>query len=132
MGYTDLKEMLKDARELASGANDLQLKGMLLDIQGAVYDLQEENRNLREEIHELKNTQISSERLIFKDHAYYDGKDGPFCSACWDSNNKLIRMNTAAGGGWQEYFSLECPQCKNTVQTSEKDPEYFLNKKKDL
>lgn len=91
MGYSDLKELLIDARNLATGANDLQLKSLLLDIQGAVYDLQEENRNLRDEIHELKNSSITDSELVFRDGVYKKDSD-VYCSVCWDKDKRLSRV----------------------------------------
>lgn len=91
MGYSDLKELLKDAKNFATGANDLQLKGVLLDIQDAVYELQEENRSLRNRIHDLENERIVESELIYRDGVYLKGKD-VFCSACWDNSKKLVRV----------------------------------------
>lgn len=94
MVYSDLKELLIDARNLATGANDLQLKSLLLDIQGAVYDLQEENRNLRDEIHELKNSSITDSELVFRDGVYKKDSD-VYCSVCWDKDKRLSRVRKA-------------------------------------
>ncbi|WP_414838888.1 hypothetical protein [Carnobacterium sp. TMP28] len=121
--YSDIKELLTDAKNLASGANDLQLKGVLLDIQGAVYDLQEENKRLKEDNSDLKNAQRLTTELIFKDNAYYKWEEGPYCSACWDSKNLLVRMILEANG-WNEYFIGRCPHCKNSITTTIKDPDY--------
>ncbi len=54
MGYSDIKEMLKDARNLATGANDLQLLSKLLEIQAVVFDLYDENRELRLQLEEVE------------------------------------------------------------------------------
>ena len=99
MGYSDIKEMFKDAKNLATGANDLQLKSVLLDIQGAVYELQEENRDLRNEIHDLKNEKISESELVFISGIYQRKSDGrEFCAICWDKDHKLISVHEADFG----------------------------------
>lgn len=106
MGYSDIKELLIDAKNLATGANDLQLKSVLLDIQGKVYDLQEENRNLRLENEELKNAKILDSDLKFQNGYYTRKSDGRnFCAKCWDLNNKLISTNETDMGQY-------CPVCK--------------------
>lgn len=92
MGYSDIKELLIDAKNIATGANDLQLKEILLDIQSVVYELQEENRDLRNEIHDLKNANITEVDLTYRDGVYVRDKD-IFCSTCWDNNKKLIRVS---------------------------------------
>lgn len=68
MGYSDIKELLRDAKNFATGANDLQLKSVVLDIQDKVFELQEENRNLRDRINELKK-----EKLIESEMEYCNG-----------------------------------------------------------
>ncbi|MFQ7654712.1 MAG: hypothetical protein ACLRKY_10795 [Enterococcus gallinarum] len=109
MGYSDIKEMLKDAKNIATGANDLHLKSLLLDIQDKVFELQEENKELREEIHDLKNDKIMESQLEYKDGYYVRNTDGRiFCSKCWDSEKKLISTLEAEYGKF-------CPVCDNYV-----------------
>lgn len=107
MAYSDIKELLKDAKNLATGANDLQLKSVLLDIQDQVYGLQEENRNLRIENEDLKNIKLLDSDLEFK-NGYYTRKfdNRNFCSKCWDLNNKLISTNETNIGQY-------CPVCNS-------------------
>lgn len=123
MGYTDIKELLKDARDIASGANDLQLKGLLLDIQGMVYDLQDENRELREENHTLKNNIINEDELI-KVGSFWKKVDKPYyyCPSCWGSNNKLVVCNDIKigviknGGKVGSTTKEKCPVCNYSAQ----------------
>lgn len=127
MGYTDIKELLKDARDIASGANDLQLKGLLLDIQGMVYDLQDENRELREENHMLKNNVINEDELI-KTGSFWMKADKPYfyCPSCWGSSNKLVvcnevKLGTFGKGGEPTSTTNErCPVCKFTARKPDK------------
>lgn len=91
MNYTDIKELLKDARDFAEGANDLQLKGKLLDIQGALYDLIDENRDLRIENERLKNVKITESQMKqvgsfwkIEDKEYY------YCPKCWGKDKRLV------------------------------------------
>lgn len=110
MGYSDIKELLKDARDIATGANNLQLAGLLIDIQGKVYDLQEENRVLREENHELKNQRITEDQLT-KVGSFWKiaGKEYLYCPRCWGKDNKLVVCNDIKQ---TSAFTLEiCPVC---------------------
>lgn len=112
VGYTDIKELLKDARDIATGANDLQLKGLLLDIQGMVYDLQDENRELREENHELKNSKITEDELIkVGDFWKRPDKEYLYCPKCWGSEGKLIVCNQYEAGQYI-YSTCRCPVCQ--------------------
>lgn len=112
MGYGDLKELLKDAKNFATGANDLQLKGVLLDIQDAVYELQDENRELRLKVEELENNNILGSEIEFKSGAYYRNEDGPFCTKCWDVDNKLVRLSTLPRD-FGRMGTHTCANCEN-------------------
>ncbi len=59
-------------------------------------DLMEENRRLKEEINSIKENYKLGKKLVIEKSAYWEingnEKNGPFCSGCWDNNNKLIRI----------------------------------------
>ena len=116
MGYSDIKEMLKDARNIATGANDLQLLSKLLDIQAAVYDLYDENAELRLAIKELQNIdELSSKLKHIGDFYYLPNDESPFCSRCWEASNKLIHAQQYADWG-----TYKCPECGvNSYYTKE-------------
>jgi hypothetical protein len=53
-------------------------------------------------------------KMVFENNVIYEidkdnQKQGPFCSACWDNNQKKIRLHTNRDN---EYV---CPVCKNIV-----------------
>lgn len=105
MGYQDVKEMLKDARNLATGANDYQTVQLLKDIQLEVYDLIDENRDLRLEIEELKNKKKYENELEYKGSYYLRKSDNrKLCLRCFDENGKSISLLD----GSPHY----CPVCK--------------------
>jgi len=112
MGYSDIKEMLKDARNIATGANDLQLLSKLLEIQAAVYDLYDENRELRIQLEEAeRNDQIGSE-LEYKEESYFRKGEGPYCTRCWDVDNKLVRKKVTTIGMETRQGKYKCLNCK--------------------
>ncbi len=112
MGYSDIKEMLKDARNLATGANDLQLLSKLLEIQAVVFDLYDENRELRLQLEEVeRNNQIGSE-LEYKEESYFRNGEGPYCTRCWDVDNKLVRKKATTIGMEMRQGKYKCLNCK--------------------
>lgn len=115
MGYTDIKELLKDAKNIATGANELQLKSLLLDIQDKVYDLQDENRDLREENHSLKNEKILESELYKEGMVWRRaGNEYRYCPKCYGKDDKLIVCdeynNRDFGHGY------ECPVCYSSFE----------------
>ena len=118
MSYSDIKELLKDAKNFAAGANDLQLKSILLDIQDKIFELQEENRELKIELHDLKNKNILESELEYRNNAYFkeNNEEIPYCSRCYDVDKKLVIMES-----WAPYsspnYEYKCPQCKNSYDS---------------
>lgn len=54
-------------------------------------ELEEEIKTLKKEIENLQNPET---QLVLKDGLYYrDDEDGPFCTACYDSKGKSIRVS---------------------------------------
>lgn len=93
MAYSDIKEMLHDARNFASGAHDQQTVNLLKDIQLEVYDLMDENRELRLENEQLKNVKAIDSELKRSGNFLKKKNDVEnfYCMFCWDNENKLLR-----------------------------------------
>lgn len=112
MGYSDWKELIKDAKNLATGANDLQLKSVLLDLQDAMFNLSSENFDLRNRINELENQQISESELEYKGSVYYRKKDNRyFCGKCWDAD-KILSSATHNSRDEDKLETFWCEVCK--------------------
>jgi hypothetical protein len=111
MGYQDIKQLMKDARDLAEGANDLQLKGKLLNIQSYLYDLLDENKNLRLENEKMRNDKLLRERLLKEGTFWKDPKkpDYLYCPVCWGKEEKLIPADYFKDSDYGEIF--KCPVC---------------------
>lgn len=69
-----------------------------------------------------KHLRILSELdLYFEDDVYYQKlgngeKDGPFCSCCFDFNEKLVRLHKNLDqNNERDYKLLVCPKCKTKV-----------------
>jgi hypothetical protein len=112
MGISDTIEIVKTALYEAGRAD---LYGKLLEIHEKALEYQEENQKLREEITALKETlRIKGQLRFTNTNAYiqYDEagirSGGPYCSCCWDRDNKLIHLH------YHGLDNLVCPVCKNT------------------
>lgn len=117
--FDELKSVastLQEAGKIEQYRQILDAQKELLQMQKTIFDLEEELKHLKEEL-KLKDS------LIFENNFYWTNnegkKDGPFCSCCWDSDKKTVRVLPLN----QSYS--ECPKCKNTVQTG---PDYNENR----
>jgi hypothetical protein len=103
------------AKELADKLKNLELKEVIVDLQGKLLDLKGELIELREEnarlTEELKRASAPPE-VTLKDGLYYKNDDGPFCTSCYDSNRKMIRL---IDGTRDEQMVMgvrrKCPAC---------------------
>ena len=102
-------DLLKDLASVLKEAGKIEQYKQILEITSKLFELQNEKNNLKQENEKLKNERITTENLIFEKNMYYlieeDQKHGPFCTCCWDSNSKLIRLHVGDQGAL-------CPFCK--------------------
>lgn len=103
-------DVLKTAAKVAQEAGKIELYDQihevsekLLDQQKRLFELEEENKNLKEKL-KIKGS------LIPEGNFYWliedEKKDGPFCTKCWDSDGKLLRLHGQGPSG-----GLKCPNC---------------------
>jgi hypothetical protein len=116
-------EAFKDVLSTAQKADNIELYRKILDFQQEMQNMQQRNFELQKENDELKTMLETKKNLRFISRMnYYIGnngtgkEDGPFCSNCWDGQNKLIRLHT-----WGDGF--KCPTC-NTVVGGDYDFNY--------
>ena len=90
----------------------------LIDIQIQAAQIQQENNELKKELEDLKALNDIKERLHFENNMYWvnkgNTKEGPFCSKCWDDNNKLVRLHT-------QDKDYRCPVCDTFIDTDPND-----------
>ena len=111
---------IKKGIALAKKAGDNEVLEILLDAQEQALDLRDEVLSLRTERQELRaeNAQLREALKLqgtvkYDDGAYWtenEERDGPFCTKCWDADERLIRMKHT----YHEWF--ECPNCKTACQ----------------
>lgn len=94
----------------------LELRSQLLEIKESLLEVKEENFNLREENKGLKQKVVELEtqtqgKLILKESVYYtESGDGPFCTGCFDNNQKMIRVSELSGN-FRLLGKYKCPVC---------------------
>lgn len=105
-------EALKDVLNLATGSKDLILKDAVMRLQDEYIILTDKDRALRDRIIELENEKLENDQLEFYLDYYYRPKDNRiFCKQCWESERKLITLESSSDYaiGGANY----CRNCKN-------------------
>ena len=106
-------EAIKRARDVAKRLKDAEVQAILLDAQERALTLQEELLTLRAENLTLKQRLAVTHDVTFQDGTYWKktaaGREGPFCSRCYDVEGLLVRLQYSQG------FWPRCPACNKTV-----------------
>jgi len=107
-----------DVGKILDIIKDPDLKIKINDLYRENIELKEENYNLKKRIDKFEDIADIKSRLIHENNHYFvksgDDKDGPFCTKCWDSDSKLVRLHKGEEFNGQEHYS--CPNC-NTPTT---------------
>ncbi len=90
-------DLTKQLIELADAAKNAHAKMVTADLQVQLAELKvrlagllDENTQLKTD---LKKAQSTEPEVVLKEGLYYHANgDGPFCTLCYDSNHKLIRV----------------------------------------
>jgi hypothetical protein len=101
----------KDVITLVQKADNLELVKQVLALQKDIMSMMDENHELKDQIRKLKDQSDTKQALTVRGNQYWlkkeDGtEDGPFCTACQDSDSKLIRLSEGAGRGY--FFCQVC------------------------
>lgn len=92
-------------------AGKIDLYQQVLEMQAKMNEMQENSHKLKKENRKLKEQADLKKKLKFEENALWmvEGaeKEGPFCSSCMDTDNKLIRMYKSNQEG-----RFHCPNCK--------------------
>ncbi len=101
----DIKEIwktLNEAGKIKEYQMILELQQQLLEMQSEISELKEKNKKLKEDL-------SITEKITYKNNAYYNWDNWPFCSRCWDKEKNLIRIIPR---GINDNYA-DCPECKN-------------------
>ncbi|HLP57941.1 MAG TPA: hypothetical protein VK186_03890 [Candidatus Deferrimicrobium sp.] len=116
----DIVKILRESNlSLGEAENKLKLAELmstLADVKIEVVGLQDLILEKDRKIKELEQTLTVKKNICYEKPFYWmvDGekKDGPFCQTCYDSNEKLIRLQIIETGHWI------CNICKNLYKDS--------------
>lgn len=101
----------KEILRLVQETQNLELKQKILELQGEILEIYEENLKLKEQNQGLNKALKLKQNLIFENNRYFllnenREKEGPFCSKCFDGQDRLIRLHFHPS----ENFCF-CPVC---------------------
>jgi hypothetical protein len=117
---TALLEGIKKAREVAKRVNNAEMQGVLLDAQEQALALKEEVLALRTENQQLREQITQQHDVYFEDSAYWtrteSGRDGPYCSLCYEDAGKRISMRPQSGNRFW------CPRCQKSCSVTSVPP----------
>ena len=101
-------ETLKDVATLVQKTDNIEVVRQVIELQGQVYDLVTENGALKAELQRARDAAKVRAELRFEKNRYWQGSEGPFCSRCWDVDQRLVRLNEGTlKRPW-------CPACKSS------------------
>lgn len=105
-------DVLKTAARVAQEAGKIELYGQILEVYEKLLEQQKKIADLQAENKDLQGKLKTKENLISDGKNMYwiekDGhKDGPFCTNCWDSEEKLMRLHRSISND-----GIQCPKCK--------------------
>jgi len=109
---------IKSVVEVIKKIDNIELYRQILDLQSEIMKLVEENNELKTKIKELESKFILKESFVLGLNSYWikkgDEYDGPFCTRCWDSDKKLIRIISQSGRDRFEAMH-RCPNCNSQM-----------------
>ncbi|MDZ7798955.1 MAG: hypothetical protein U5L76_05155 [Patescibacteria group bacterium] len=104
-------DKLKSIGSVLKEANKIEEYKQIIEIQQELLNLTQKNASLIDKNKNLKEKLKLKEKIVFEYDSYWTveegSKKGPYCTACWDNKNKLIRLQSSKTG------YRRCPICDN-------------------
>lgn len=122
---SDIARIIKDSGASLEAA---ETKMKLAELISALADSKIEIANIKEilltkdaEIQALKDQLEMKNKVVWEEPYYFlitdtDKKDGPYCQKCYDTDKKLIRLQSLNRGIWK------CEACQNTFRDKSYQP----------
>lgn len=110
----DISAILKVAGTL----KDVDLKMKISDLVSENLELKKENSELKEVMKKMSDNSQLKSKIKLKDRHYYIEEEGPYCTKCWDDEEKLIRVPRREGSGYGDgsvHAYYTCPKCKTEL-----------------
>lgn len=117
-------DIAKDLKGATSAIKDAEVKLKIAELLEAMSEVkvqlveaQDENLELKRTIKDLESALARQDEVVFRDGHYYlaeaqEGKpQGPFCSNCYSSNNRLSLL-TEVTGTFRSFGKYKCPACE--------------------
>lgn len=102
-----------DIGKLIDLIKDPDLKIKINDLYTENLQLKEENFSLRKKIEGANKAKELKGKLLHEDNHYFiiegENKDGPFCTKCFDADDKTIRLHKGNNQNGVQYYN--CPNC---------------------
>jgi len=96
--------IVKGLRELDRALTTAELRSKLADAIVSLADARVAVVSLQDQIRDLQEKLDTRAKMIYSQPAYWQEKDGqrdgPFCPQCYDSTQKVIRLQPAEAGVW--------------------------------
>jgi hypothetical protein len=92
----------KELIDLAKKGATIELELKLVQMQERELELREEIVKLKTEITNLKSTSNNDDNLNLIDGVYFKDSKA-YCQVCWDSEKKLINLQSSEEAGFDEY-----------------------------
>lgn len=117
-------EIAGKLRALSKKIEDAEFKMLLADLSNDLADAKLEAANLKivlaeslEENESLKKSlnQKSTQIPTLSEGAYaFEGEEGLFCTACFDTSQKKVRVSPLSGA-FRHFGKWRCPACKASL-----------------
>lgn len=104
-----INESIIRAQQIATDLKDSVLQQVIIDLHRELLKLQSENLELREKCNKQDSFNMQYENNMYYNVKLDGTKDGPYCSACWDSKHLAVRMFVRDDG------FCACTVCKNQL-----------------
>ncbi|SRR6266404_4061476 len=93
---TELAKLAQQIGNIEVYEKVIALQSQVMELIGANMTLRDQMQPLKEELKRLEDKTEIAKTLKHQNNSYYTvvaGKeDGPFCTVCWDVDQKLVRM----------------------------------------
>jgi hypothetical protein len=121
-------ENLKDVVATIQKIDNIELFRQILDLQNEVSQVLTENGELKAQVKRLTEEASFRRSLRFEFNAYWSGdslesSDGPFCSKCWDADQKVVRLHVASDNPqWSR-----CPVCQKLLLVPRRENKFDVS-----
>ena len=86
-----------------------------VEVYEKLHECTKEREQLTEELNSLREELRIKQALTFHNNGYWSflgwehgGWDGPYCTVCWDTNDKLVRMHEGFGSHGEKCLCRVC------------------------